>query len=88
MGGIATQYFGTKNVFGWSQFITAVCSLLIPIAADTHYSFVIALRSVQGFASGLTWPAMYAVVGPWIPPVERSRFMSSFQVILYLELKK
>jgi len=22
---------------------------------------------------------MYAVVGPWVPPTERSRFMSSFQ---------
>nr|CAD7452132.1 unnamed protein product [Timema tahoe] len=29
--------------------------------------------------SGLTWPAMYSIVGHWIPAVERSRFMSSFQ---------
>ncbi|XP_035795386.1 vesicular glutamate transporter 3-like isoform X1 [Anopheles albimanus] len=79
VGGVATQYFGTKSVFGWSQFITAACSLLIPHAADMHYGAVIFLRSVQGFASGLTWPAMYAIVGYWIPPVERSRFMSSFQ---------
>jgi sugar phosphate permease len=28
---------------------------------------------------GLTWPAMYAMVGHWIPAIERSRFMSSFQ---------
>lgn len=79
VGGVATQYFGTKKVFGWSQFATAVCSLCIPYAADVHYGALIFLRSVQGFASGLTWPAMYAVVGHWIPPSERSRFMSSFQ---------
>lgn len=79
VGGVATQYFGTKNVFGWSQFFTAVCSLCIPYASDLHYGAVILLRSIQGFASGLTWPAMYAIVGYWIPPVERSRFMSSFQ---------
>ncbi|XP_062565968.1 sialin [Armigeres subalbatus] len=78
-GGVATQYFGTKSVFGWSQFFTAVCSLCIPYASDIHYGVVILLRSIQGFASGLTWPAMYAIVGYWIPPVERSRFMSSFQ---------
>ncbi|XP_065076391.1 sialin [Ochlerotatus camptorhynchus] len=78
-GGVATQYFGTKSVFGWSQFFTAACSLCIPYAADIHYGVVILLRSIQGFASGLTWPAMYAIVGYWIPPVERSRFMSSFQ---------
>uniref|UniRef100_A0A336JZS7 CSON009539 protein n=1 Tax=Culicoides sonorensis TaxID=179676 RepID=A0A336JZS7_CULSO len=79
VGGVATQYFGTKNVFGWSQFATAASSLLIPLAADTNYVLVIILRSIQGFASGLTWPAMYAIVGVWIPPIERSRFMSSFQ---------
>lgn len=79
VGGVATQYFGTKSVFGWSQFFTAACSLCIPYASDLHYGAVILLRSIQGFASGLTWPAMYAIVGYWIPPVERSRFMSSFQ---------
>lgn len=78
-GGVATQYFGTKSVFGWSQFATAVCSMLIPMAAKYHYSALIVLRSIQGFASGLTWPAMYAIVSYWIPAKERSRFMSSFQ---------
>ncbi|XP_037043314.1 sialin isoform X2 [Bradysia coprophila] len=79
VGGVATQYFGTKNVFGWSQFATALCSLCIPFASSFHYGALIALRLVQGFASGLTWPAMYAIVVYWIPPIERSRFMSSFQ---------
>ncbi|XP_018361366.1 PREDICTED: sialin-like isoform X3 [Trachymyrmex cornetzi] len=79
LGGVLTQYFGTKTIFGGSQVITAVCSLLMPTAAEIHYGAMIALRSIQGFASGLTWPAMYAVIGHWIPPVERSRFMSSFQ---------
>lgn len=79
VGGVATQYFGTKHVFGWSQLATALCSLCMPISADWHFGLVIALRSIQGFASGLTWPAMYAVVGYWIPLGERSRFMSSFQ---------
>ncbi|XP_032686998.1 sialin-like isoform X1 [Odontomachus brunneus] len=79
IGGVLTQYFGTKTIFGGSQIVTAVCSLLMPSAAEIHYGAMIALRSIQGIASGLTWPAMYAVIGHWIPPVERSRFMSSFQ---------
>ncbi|KYN00569.1 Vesicular glutamate transporter 2, partial [Cyphomyrmex costatus] len=79
LGGVLTQYFGTKTIFGGSQAITAVCSLLIPTAAEIHYGALIALRSIQGIASGLTWPAMYAVIGHWIPPMERTRFMSSFQ---------
>ncbi|XP_076257197.1 major Facilitator Superfamily Transporter 17 [Rhynchophorus ferrugineus] len=79
VGGLATQKLGTKRVFGYAQLATALSSLSIPMAADTHYGVVIALRFVQGFASGLTWPAMYALVGHWIPVPERSRFMSSFQ---------
>ncbi|XP_060534236.1 sialin [Cylas formicarius] len=79
VGGLATQKLGTKRVFGYAQLATASCSLCIPWAAETHYGLVIALRFVQGFASGLTWPAMYALVGHWIPVPERSRFMSSFQ---------
>ncbi|XP_012276355.1 sialin [Orussus abietinus] len=79
VGGVLTQRFGTKAIFGGSQLVTAICSLLIPTAAELHYGALITLRSIQGVASGLTWPAMYAIVGHWIPPVERSRFMSSFQ---------
>lgn len=84
VGGVLTQYFGTKTVFGGSQLVTAICSLLMPSAADLHYGAMITLRSIQGIASGLTWPAMYAIVGHWIPPVERSRFMSSFQEFVTL----
>jgi len=51
VGGILTQHFGTKAVFGFSQLITAMCSLLIPSAAPLHYGAVIALRSIQGVAS-------------------------------------
>ncbi|XP_017855059.1 vesicular glutamate transporter 1 isoform X6 [Drosophila busckii] len=38
VGGIATQSFGTKCVFGWSQLATACCSLLIPLGAEFHYA--------------------------------------------------
>ncbi|KAL4108027.1 hypothetical protein QTP88_018285 [Uroleucon formosanum] len=79
VGGVLTQRFGTKTVFGFSQLTTGIASLLIPQAASLHFSAVIVLRSVQGMASGLTWPAMYALVGIWIPSNERTRFMSSFQ---------
>lgn len=51
VGGVLTQYFGTKTVFGVSQLITALCGLLMPTAADLHYGAMIALRSIQGAAS-------------------------------------
>lgn len=53
--------------------------MFIPLAASTHWSLLILVRSIQGFASGLTWPSMYQIVPSWIPQAERSRFMSSFQ---------
>lgn len=51
IGGLATQKCGTKRVFGYAQMVTALCSFLIPIAAETHYIAVIILRFTQGFAS-------------------------------------
>lgn len=51
LGGVLTQYFGTKTIFGGSQAVTAVCSLLMPTAAEIHYGAMIALRSIQGIAS-------------------------------------
>lgn len=51
VGGVLTQRFGTKTVFGFSQLTTAIASLLIPQAASFHYAAVIALRSLQGMAS-------------------------------------
>lgn len=55
VGGLATQKLGTKKVFGYAQLATALSSLCIPIAAETHYGLVIALRSIQGFASVSFW---------------------------------
>lgn len=51
LGGVLTQYFGTKVIFGASQVVTAICSLLMPSAAEIHYGAMIALRGVQGIAS-------------------------------------
>ncbi|KAF5286578.1 hypothetical protein FQA39_LY16261 [Lamprigera yunnana] len=79
IGGAVTQKFGTKRVFGYVQLTCALCSFCIPLASETHYGIVIAIRSIQGFASGFVWPAMYSIVGHWIPKQERSRFLSSFQ---------
>jgi MFS family permease len=51
VGGVLTQRFGTKTVFGLSQLATGLASLLIPQAAVIHYSLLIVLRCIQGAAS-------------------------------------
>ena len=42
---------GGKRVFGWSMFITTIATVLTPIAAKTHYIFLMVLRIIIGMAS-------------------------------------
>ncbi|KAF5270548.1 hypothetical protein FQR65_LT05446 [Abscondita terminalis] len=79
IGGILTQKYGTKRVFGWSMFVSSACVLCIPFISYIHYIIVVFLQSIHGFVQGLTWPALYAVIGVWIPIQERSRFVTCFQ---------
>ena len=73
--------------------MTTLLSLLIPLASQTHYAALIAVRVMQGVfevagliffvavpysifclyvIQGLTHPAMYAILGMWAPPKERT----------------
>lgn len=44
LGGYLTQKMGPKKVFGYSQLVTALGSVLIPFAADLHFAAVVVLR--------------------------------------------
>ncbi|KAF5270563.1 hypothetical protein FQR65_LT05461 [Abscondita terminalis] len=78
-GGTFTQRYGTKKVFGWAIFISSICIICTPYGSYINYRLVVALQAILGFAQGLTWPALYAVIGIWIPINERSRFVTCFQ---------
>lgn len=54
--------------------LTAVFTLLSPIAAYTNFTFFIAVRALAGLSEGVTYPAMHAMLAKWIPPLERSKF--------------
>lgn len=75
-GGRLAELYGTKKVFGGSIFISALLTLLTPVAARIHYILLIVLRVVIGLVNGVTYPAMNVMVARWIPPLERPRFMS------------
>ncbi|KAF5270567.1 hypothetical protein FQR65_LT05465 [Abscondita terminalis] len=79
LGGTLAQKFGTKKVFGWTMFVASVCNVCIPFVSNLSYIAVVILQSAHGFAQGLTWPALYAAIGVWIPINERSRFVTCFQ---------
>ncbi|KAF5284891.1 hypothetical protein FQR65_LT13367 [Abscondita terminalis] len=77
--GMIIQTYGTKKIFGLSLLITSICNLCVPFASGIHYILVVILQSIQGFAQGFTWPAIYAAVSVWVPIDETSRFVTSSQ---------
>ncbi|GBM61619.1 Sialin [Araneus ventricosus] len=49
-GGLLSETFGAKWVFGLGILITAICSLLTPLAASTGEASMIAARVLGGLA--------------------------------------
>ncbi|XP_011136640.1 sialin isoform X1 [Harpegnathos saltator] len=76
-GGRLAEIIGTKRVFGYSMLISSFITLLTPLAATLGYEVVAALRVVLGFMLGATWPAIQPMTARWIPPMERSKFVSN-----------
>ncbi|XP_064480143.1 sialin-like [Ornithodoros turicata] len=72
LGGRVAEVLGAKWMFGLGIFITAVLSLIIPVAARAHYVGLIAIRAIQGLGEGVTYPAMHSMLAHWMPKFERS----------------
>ena len=67
------EQIGGKILFGGGVLVTAVLTLLTPVAARLNIYCLIALRVLEGIGEGVTFPAMHALLSCWIPPMERSR---------------
>uniref|UniRef100_A0A182QI69 Major facilitator superfamily (MFS) profile domain-containing protein n=1 Tax=Anopheles farauti TaxID=69004 RepID=A0A182QI69_9DIPT len=77
-GGILARRYGTKLVFGASNVIGCWMCFLMPIASYWDYRVLVVLRVLQGLVCGLAWPAMHHMAGQWIPPNERSKFVTAY----------
>ncbi|XP_049950460.1 uncharacterized transporter slc-17.2-like isoform X1 [Schistocerca serialis cubense] len=77
-GGVLAQRYGTKLVYGASNAAISVLCFAIPAAAAADYRLVVALRVLQGLIAGLVWPAMHNIIAAWIPPAERSTFVTAY----------
>ncbi|XP_034952204.1 uncharacterized protein [Chelonus insularis] len=75
-GGRLAEVIGSKKVFGYSTIISSVITLLTPVAASFGYQVVAILRVILGFMLGATFPALYPLASVWIPPTDRSKFIS------------
>ncbi|KAJ8923064.1 hypothetical protein NQ315_001613 [Exocentrus adspersus] len=91
-GGRLAELFGGKLVYGIGVLVTAVFTLLSPVAARTNFPLFIIVRVLEGMGEGVTFPSMHAMLARWIPPLERSKFAAyvyagtNFGTILSLPL--
>ncbi|XP_055854515.1 sialin [Episyrphus balteatus] len=76
-GGRLAELIGGRRVFGHSMLWASLLTLFTPIAAHIDYVALIVVRVVLGFMLGASWPAIHPVAAVWIPPMDRSKFMSN-----------
>uniref|UniRef100_A0A1B6KSQ5 Major facilitator superfamily (MFS) profile domain-containing protein n=1 Tax=Graphocephala atropunctata TaxID=36148 RepID=A0A1B6KSQ5_9HEMI len=77
-GGLLARRYGTKAIFGLSNFSCCILNLLIPTCAYAGYKVLVANRVLQGLIVGMAWPSMHHLTAQWIPPNERSKFVSAY----------
>lgn len=73
VGGYLGMRFGGNVVFGLGIAVTALLTLLTPIAAKTNFYLLLTVRIIEGIFEGVTYPCIHAVWSKWAPPFERSR---------------
>lgn len=69
--------FVTRRVFGYSTLLASILTLLTPGSAAIGFGWIVAVRVLLGFLLGATWPAILPMASKWIPPMDRSKFMSN-----------
>ncbi|XP_059205309.1 sialin [Centropristis striata] len=75
-GGYLSGHYGGTIFMGLGVLGTAVLTLLTPLAAQMGSYWLFALRALEGFGEGVTFPAMMSMWARWAPPLERSRLMT------------
>ena len=65
---------GGKYIYGLGVLVTAIFTLLTPIAAYYSLPALVIVRILEGMGEGVTFPAMHAMLARWVPPLERSKF--------------
>ncbi|KAH8270664.1 hypothetical protein KR044_000104 [Drosophila immigrans] len=73
-GGRMAELLGGKRIYGYGVLMTALFTLLTPIAARCDLPLLVLVRVLEGMGEGVTYPAMHAMLAHWIPPLERNKF--------------
>jgi len=77
LGGWAAKKYGSKPVLGWAVAGYSLCTLLTPAAAATNVQVLCACRVALGLAEGASLPCVHQLTAEWVPPSERSRFLTA-----------
>ncbi|KAK3532315.1 hypothetical protein QTP86_016050 [Hemibagrus guttatus] len=75
-GGYLSGRCGGSKFLGGGVLGTAILTILTPLAAELGVKWLFALRALEGFGEGVTFPAMMAMWACWAPPLERARLMT------------
>lgn len=73
VGGYLGYHFGGNKIFAIGIGVTALLTLLTPLAANYSLYMLLAVRIIEGIFEGMTFPCMYDVWSKWAPPMERTR---------------
>ncbi|XP_026838346.1 putative inorganic phosphate cotransporter isoform X2 [Drosophila erecta] len=73
-GGRMAELYGGKKIYGYGVLITAIFTLITPLAAHWDLPLLVLVRILEGMGEGVTYPAMHAMLAQWIPPLERNKF--------------
>ncbi|XP_058461728.1 sialin-like [Malaya genurostris] len=74
-GGYISDRLGGNNVYGAGVGMTAILTLLTPVAANAGVGWLIGARALEGMFQGVAFPCMHTVWAKWAPPNERSRMV-------------
>ncbi|CAH0400879.1 unnamed protein product [Chilo suppressalis] len=77
VGGTAAEMWGPRRVIFITTTLSAILTVLCPLAARWHYLVLVAFRFVTGLLAGFLFPALHALLAHWAPPVEKGKFVSA-----------
>ncbi|XP_023217578.1 uncharacterized protein LOC111619972 [Centruroides sculpturatus] len=75
-GGWISVLVGAKRILISTLLVTSILILLTPSAARLSFVMVICVRFINGLCQGLTYPAVYTLLGRWAPMQERSTLIT------------
>ncbi|XP_055339656.1 sialin-like [Paramacrobiotus metropolitanus] len=72
-GAWVANRFGAKYVLGLTMLISGLLSLVLPVLSRWNLWALVAVRFLQGFVGGVSFPCVHGMCGKWIPPMERTK---------------